>query len=230
MFPLLRCLLMPSPSLLLAPLNFKSAFSLQRIFRCQIFPCEDWQFGVLVFAVLFAWEMAWDSPIVNIVLQTMKRQLFVNTLGIDGNSKSLSVECCLETKMRRDVKLLNDVMADTIGYIQWELRVCSSLGPTRDSRTARTRRDYKFTSLGASRGVNKLQLVQNSAARLLTGTRKHEHISPILRSLPWLPIPERIDFKLLLLTFKSLNDVAPPYMEELFIRYRPTRTLAALCR
>ena len=228
MFPLPRCL---SPSLLLAPLNFKSAFSLQRIFRCQIFPCEDWQFGVLVFAVLFAWEMAWDSPIVNIVLQTMKRQLFVNTLVIQWwNSKSLSVECCLETKMRRDVKLLYDVMADTIGYIQWELRVCSSLGPTRDSRTARARRDYKFTSLGASRGINKLQLVQNSAARLLTGTRKHEHISPILRSLPWLPIPERIDFKLLLLTFKSLNDVAPPYMEDLLVRYRPTRTLAALCR
>ena len=77
--------------------------SLQRIFWCHIFPCEDWQFGVLVFAVLFAWEMAWDSPIVNIVLQTMKRQLFMNTLVIDGNSKSLSVECCLETKMRRDV-------------------------------------------------------------------------------------------------------------------------------
>ena len=42
----------------------------------------------------------------------------MNTMVIDGNSKSLSVECCLETKMRRDVKLLYDVMADTIGYIQ----------------------------------------------------------------------------------------------------------------
>ena len=73
--------------------------------------------------------------------------------------------------------------------------------------------------------INKLQLAQNSAARLLTGTRKREHISPILRSLHWLPIPERIDFKLLLLTFKSLNDVAPPYMEELLVRYRPTKTL-----
>ena len=45
----------------------------------------------------------WDSLIVNIVLQPMKRQLFMNTLVIDGNSKSLSGECCLETKMRRDV-------------------------------------------------------------------------------------------------------------------------------
>ena len=55
--------------------------SLQRIFRCQIVPCEDWQFDVLAFAVLFAWEMAWDSPIVNTVLQTMKRQLFMSALN-----------------------------------------------------------------------------------------------------------------------------------------------------
>ena len=72
--------------------------------------------------------------------------------------------------------------------------------------------------------------MQNSVARLLTGTRKREHISPILRSLHWLPIPERIDFKLLLLTFKSLNDVAPPYMEELLVRYRPTRTLRSAAK
>ena len=43
-----------------------------------------------------------------------------------------------------------------------------------------------------------------------------------------MPILERIDFKLLLLTFlKSLSDVAPPYMEELLVRYRPTRTLCS---
>ena len=52
----------------------------------------------------------------------------MNTLvlwSFDGNSKSLSVECCLETKMRRDVKLLHDVMADTIGYIQVKQSVIS---------------------------------------------------------------------------------------------------------
>ena len=49
--------------------------SLEGIFRGHIFPCEDWQLDVLVFAVLFAWEMAWDTPIVNIVFQTMKRRL-----------------------------------------------------------------------------------------------------------------------------------------------------------
>ena len=44
---------------------------------------------------------------------------------IDGNSKSLSVECCLETKMHRVVKLLYDVMADTIGYMQVKMRAAS---------------------------------------------------------------------------------------------------------
>ena len=46
--------------------------------------------------------------------------------------------------------------------------------------------------------ITKFQLMQILPhARLLTGTRKHvhEHISPILRSLHWLPIPEIIDFK-----------------------------------
>ena len=47
----------------------------------------------------------------------------MSALDIDGNS--LSVECCLETKMRRDVKLLYDVMADTIGYIQVKMRAAS---------------------------------------------------------------------------------------------------------
>ena len=52
--------------------------------------------------------------------------------------------------------------------------------------------------------INKLPLKQNSAAHLLTGTRKHEHTSPILSSLHWLLIPERIDFKLLLPIFNHL--------------------------
>ena len=134
--------------------------SLQRIFRCQIFPCEDWQFGVLVFAVLFAWEMAWDSPIVNIVLQTMKTQLFMSALVIDGNLKLLSVECCLETKMCRDV---NYCMTSwrTPSDIS-DIWLCSSLGPTRGSHTARVlraRRDYKLTSLGASRGMKNLDFL-----------------------------------------------------------------------
>ena len=72
--------------------------------------------------------------------------------------------------------------------------------------------------------VRKLQYVQNSATRLLTGTRKHEHITPVLRDLHWLPVHKRICFKILLMTFKCLNQLAPSYLSDLLIHYRPSRT------
>ena len=73
--------------------------------------------------------------------------------------------------------------------------------------------------------VRKLQYVQNSAARLLTGTRKHEHITPVLRDLHWLPVHKRICFKILLMTFKCLNQLAPSHPSDLLIHCRPSRTL-----
>ena len=47
--------------------------------------------------------------------------------------------------------------------------------------------------------LNKLQKVQNSAARLLNGTKKYDHITPVLKKLHWLPVKSRIDYKILLL-------------------------------
>ena len=63
----------------------------------------------------------------------------------------------------------------------------------------------------------KLQLVQNAAARVLTFSHKHERISPILCKLHWLPIEQRIQYKILLLTFKMLNNCAPSYLSDLLI-------------
>ena len=73
--------------------------------------------------------------------------------------------------------------------------------------------------------IQRLQYVQNSAARLLTGTRKYNSITPILRELHWIPVAERIHFKILLLTFKSLNGMAPFYLRELLSPYILSRTL-----
>lgn len=81
-----------------------------------------------------------------------------------------------------------------------------------------------FTCL-SQRDLNRLQLVQNSAARLLTKTRKHEHITPILSSLHWLPVCFRIDFKILLTTFIALQGLAPPYILDLLTPYEPMRPL-----
>ena len=73
--------------------------------------------------------------------------------------------------------------------------------------------------------VSRLQLVQNTTARILTKTRKSEHITPVLASLHWLPVQYRIDFKILLLTYKALNGLAPSYLQELLTPYLPNRTL-----
>ena len=70
-----------------------------------------------------------------------------------------------------------------------------------------------------------LQLIQNAAARILTRTRRFEHISPVLASLHWLPVKFRIDYKILLLTFKALHGLAPLYLNYLPFPYTPSRIL-----
>ena len=63
--------------------------------------------------------------------------------------------------------------------------------------------------------LQKLQKIQNAAARILTGEGKRCHITPVLKKLHWLPIASRIQFKILMLTFKCLQDLAPRYLQEL---------------
>ncbi len=63
--------------------------------------------------------------------------------------------------------------------------------------------------------INRLQMVKNAAAKLLTGTRRFDHISPVLCSLHWLPVCYRIEFKILLFVFKILSGTAPEYLSDL---------------
>ncbi len=68
-----------------------------------------------------------------------------------------------------------------------------------------SRLDYCNALLGGcpASSINKLQIVQNAAARVLTRSRKYDHITPILQSLHWLPIKFRISYKILLLAYKG---------------------------
>ena len=70
-------------------------------------------------------------------------------------------------------------------------------------------------------------VVQNAAARLLSGARKYHHISPILAVLHWLPIQFLVDFKVLMLTYKALNGLGPRYLVERLLPPSSTRVTCA---
>ena len=74
--------------------------------------------------------------------------------------------------------------------------------------------------------IVRLQLMQNKAARIITKTKKNEHITPVLKSLHWLPVERRIEYKIACLTFKCINDeCAPEYLKSLINVHTPARSL-----
>ena len=87
-----------------------------------------------------------------------------------------------------------------------------------------SRLDYCNVLLaGATDGVlRRLQTVQNAAARLVTGTRKFDRITPVLRDLHWLPVRERITFRTVITVYKCLHGLAPPYLS---VFCRPVSTV-----
>ena len=70
-----------------------------------------------------------------------------------------------------------------------------------------------------------MQSVQNAAARIIAGLKKRDHITETLRDLHWLPVEERIVFKINLITFKTLNGSGPRYLEDILKFYHQARTL-----
>ncbi len=70
-----------------------------------------------------------------------------------------------------------------------------------------------------------LQLIQNAAAWVIIKTMRVNHISPVLRSLHWLPAFQRIECKILLMVYKALNGLGPKCISDLLLDYDPFRPL-----
>ena len=73
--------------------------------------------------------------------------------------------------------------------------------------------------------TNKMQRLQNTCARMITRTRRSDHITPVLIKLHWLPVRRRIEYKMLSHTYRAINRQAPQYLCDMLSLYQPARAL-----
>ena len=73
--------------------------------------------------------------------------------------------------------------------------------------------------------LHRLQMIQNCAAKLILSKKKYDSVQPLLKKLHWLPVEYRIQYKINLLTFKCVHDLAPSYLIDLLEPYVPERSL-----
>ena len=66
--------------------------------------------------------------------------------------------------------------------------------------------------------------------RLVTMSRKSDHVTPLLFQLHWLPVDQRIEFKVLLFTYKAMQGLAPQYLSDLLEPYSPLRSLRSAAK
>jgi hypothetical protein len=81
-----------------------------------------------------------------------------------------------------------------------------------------------FTRL-SSKNMSRLQRLQNSAARVVYAVGRRTEASPLITNLHWLPVVQRVTFKILLYVYKALNDQSPSYIAQMFSYYVPARPL-----
>ena len=73
--------------------------------------------------------------------------------------------------------------------------------------------------------IHRLQKIQNTAARIVSNTSKRDHITPILNELHWLPVQQRVEYKVLCLTYQCIKGNGPDYLKETIPQYVPSRNL-----
>ena len=90
-----------------------------------------------------------------------------------------------------------------------------------------TRLDYCNSLLGgvAKKQINRLQRAQNSAAKMVLRKKKKDHVKPLLNQLHWLPVEQRIQYKLGTLAYRHFDGTLPPYLSDKLSHHTTTRTL-----
>ena len=126
-------------------------------------------------------------------------------------------------------------VTETCSTASYHLRGLRHIRKVLDKQTANTiacsivnsRLDYCNSVLAGINdyNINRLQRIQNSAARVVANVGTRHSVTSTLRELHWLPVAQRIDFKVALTTFKVLTTSTPSYLRCHLVNYTPTRTL-----
>ena len=128
---------------------------------------------------------------------------FDRCLTMKEHVSSLSKSCLFQLRQLRTIRRsLTPDAAKTLAqaFICSRLDYCNSL----------------FAGI-SKRLLQRLQAVQNATARMVTGARKFDHISPVIRELHWLPVRQRIAFKLALLAYKAQRSMVPGYLADMCV-------------
>ena len=137
--------------------------------------------------------------------------IFDKSMHFDSHVKSVTRTCFYHLRniaKLRSIVSHNELEMVIHAFVSSRLDYCNSL----------------FTCLNKT-SLDRLQLIQNAAARLLTRSSRRCHITPVLAALHWLPIAYRVHFKVLVLTYRALHGQAPAYIADLVKWYEPGRTL-----
>src|SRR6266496_2261474 len=124
----------------------------------------------------------------------------------------------------------------TCSACSFQLRALRHIRPLIDESTANafacisisTRLDYCNSLLsGVSvHNISRLQRIQNIAVRVVCNAPRRHSATDLLKKLHWLPVTYRINYKLVLTTFKALtNTASPSYIRDLINVYEPGRSL-----
>jgi hypothetical protein len=153
-----------------------------------------------------------------------------------GSSVVTPTHCVRDLGLFLDKTLsLHDHVSATVRACYFHLRNLSKLRPLLTKQAANSiavslvlsRLDYCNSCLWGlpEKEIHRLQLVQNTAARIVSRCKKTDHISPLLKELHWLPVSLRIQYKVLALAYQCFNATAPKYLCEIVQAYQPSRPL-----
>jgi hypothetical protein len=152
------------------------------------------------------------------------------SIPLSGTVRSLGV--LLDQRLS-----LEDHVKNVCRVCNYHIKGLRSLRTSLDSSTAETigrsivmsRLDYCNSLLiGTSRrNIHRLQMVQNNLARVVSGVNFRENVHQVLTALHWLPVEQRIKFKVNVLVFKSRINCLPDYLSKdltLYSSVRPIRS------